>query len=300
MIALIARSHLTPEASTAVDQLLRENPIDPTLNRFCKDRPADLMADSATWADDARNIEKTGEWHYIDIPLAIDTGAVPESDALKWCPPLTDGRPGCIVTAIDYEWGILRDVKQTGAARAKALRYLIHFLGDLSQPLHATDNHDRGGNCTAIRFFPTTNPDSEKPKNLHAIWDYELLARGLSSRELSSNKMTQPEYARKLDESFLSDWNAWGQSKTDITGWVWESHKLAGSVAYGDLKPRIPVEPATAGLADQAGCDTERDKVAALHIAVGAEYAAEALSVIREQLARAGYRLAGLLNQTFK
>src|SRR5277367_3526128 len=50
MIALIARSHLTPEASTAVDQLLRENPIDPTLNRFCKDRPADLMADSATWA----------------------------------------------------------------------------------------------------------------------------------------------------------------------------------------------------------------------------------------------------------
>ena len=84
MIALIARAHLTPEASAAVDQLLRENPIDPTLNRFCKDRPADLMADSATWADDARNIEKTGEWHYIDIPLAIDT----RCGSRKRCPEM--------------------------------------------------------------------------------------------------------------------------------------------------------------------------------------------------------------------
>jgi hypothetical protein len=214
---------------------------------------------------------------------------------LKWCPPLSDGRPGCIVTAIDYEWTILRDTKQTGPARAKALRYVIHLLGDLSQPLHATDNHDRGGNCTAIGFFPTPNPENQKPKNLHAIWDYELLAR-----ELKSTKATQPEYAQKLDESFSRDWIAWGQSKTDIRSWAWESHKLAGSVAYGDLNPRIPVEPATAGLADQAGCDTEREKVAALHISIGNEYADEALPVIREQLARAGYRLAGLLNQTFK
>src|ERR1700685_1118038 len=103
MIALIARAHLTPAASNAGDGLLRENPIDPALSRFCKDRPADLMADSATWADDARNIEKTAEWHYIDIPLAVHTGSVPEADLMKWCAPLSDGRPGCIVTAIDYE-----------------------------------------------------------------------------------------------------------------------------------------------------------------------------------------------------
>ena len=68
MVALIARAHLTPAASISVDQLLRENPIDPALSRFCKDRPSDLMADSATWADDAKTIEKTAEWHFIDIP----------------------------------------------------------------------------------------------------------------------------------------------------------------------------------------------------------------------------------------
>src|SRR5580704_249434 len=118
MIALIARAHLTPAASSAVDQLLRENPIDPALSRFCKDRPNDLMADSATWADDVRNVEKTGDWHFIDIPLAVNTG----SDIMKWCVPV-DGKPGCIVSAIDYEWALLRDRSQPAPVRARALRY---------------------------------------------------------------------------------------------------------------------------------------------------------------------------------
>ena len=78
MIALIARAHLTPAASAAVDQLLSANPIDPALSRFCNDRPADLMADSATWADDERNIDKTtAGWHFIDIPLAVQRRIVP-------------------------------------------------------------------------------------------------------------------------------------------------------------------------------------------------------------------------------
>ncbi|MGA2716206.1 MAG: S1/P1 nuclease [Bryobacteraceae bacterium] len=290
MIALIARAHLTPAALAAVDRLLRGNPVDPSLNRFCKDRPNDSMADSATWADDARNIEKTAEWHFIDIPLAVHTGSVAEQQATKWCPPLSDGRPGCIVTAIDYEWTILRDSSQSAAARAKALRYLIHFLGDIAQPLHASDNHDRGGNCTSLKFFA-----DEKPQNLHGIWDYALIAR-----DLETNKATQSRSARRLDENLSSHWTDWGESKTDILGWAWESHKLAETVTYADLKPQIPTEAATAGLADQEGCNAERDKVAALHISIDDRYAAQAMPVIREQLAKAGYRLAGLLNQTFK
>jgi hypothetical protein len=281
MIALIARAHLTPAASNAVDRLLRENPIDPALNRFCKDRPADLMADSATWADDARNIEKTAEWHYIDIPLAVQTG----SDVMKWCKPAPDGKPGCIVSAIDYEWALLRDKSQPAAVRAKALRYVIHFLGDLAQPLHAVDNHDRGGNCTGIRFF-----SQEKPENLHAIWDYKILAR-----ELEARKATQVQYAKTLDEDFVRS-----ESKTDVLAWAWDSHTLAASVAYADLKPPIPIASPNSGLADDAACTAERAAVAALHISIDDEYVSHALPVIREQLAKAGYRLAGLLNQTFQ
>jgi hypothetical protein len=293
MIALIARAHLTPSASNAVDQLLRENPIGPELSRFCKDSPNDLMADSATWADDARTVEKTADWHFIDIPLGAGADSN-EKDAMRWCKP-AESRPGCIVTALDYEWGLLRDKGQPARVRAKALRYVIHFVGDLSQPLHAADNRDRGGNCTAVRFF-----SEEKPENLHAIWDYKIIAR-----DLDATQATQAQYAKNLDESFARDWPSWGESKLgeskiDILAWTWESHALASAVSYAELKPPIPIAPPTAGLADQAACTAGRASTAALHISIDDEYVGHALPVIREQLAKAGYRLAGLLNQTFK
>lgn len=287
MIALIARAHLTPAASAAVDRLLRENPIDPALNRYCKDRPDDLMADAATWADDARNIENTGEWHYIDIPLAIKTGSIPQKDAMKWCVALPDGRPGCILTAIETEWAILRDAKQSDAARARALRYLIHFAGDIAQPLHDVDNHDQGGNCTTMTSFGES-------RNLHSIWDSQLIAR-----ELEMTKSNQSAYARKLDESFDGRWSEWGESKSDVLAWAWEGHERA-AVAYGDLKPRIPVAREMGPVASRDECDAERVAVGAMHITIGDEYAAQVVPVIREQLAKAGYRLAGLLNATFQ
>src|SRR5215831_15358020 len=122
IVAMIARAHLTPAASAAVDGLLKSNPIDPTLKRFCRDRPADLMADSSTWADDAKNNEKTGNWHYIDIPLTV-SGPGPLG---AWCPPIgesVDGkdRPGCVTDAIPYEWAILRDASRPVSERATAL-----------------------------------------------------------------------------------------------------------------------------------------------------------------------------------
>jgi hypothetical protein len=288
MIALIARAHLTPAVSSAVDRLLRENPIDPALSRYCKDRPDDPMADSATWADDVRNIEKTADWHFIDIPLASQGDPADEKEAMKWCQASSEGKPGCIVSAIEYELAILRDQSQPAPLRARALRYLIHFVGDLSQPLHASDNHDRGGNCTEIRFF--SNEKDAKPENLHSIWDSKLLGRDLEAR-----KATQAQYARTLDRDF-----ALGESKIDVLAWTWDNHRLAAAVTYGDLKPPIPVAPVALGTADDAGCAEQRAAVAALHISIDDEYAGHALPVIREQLAKAGYRLAGLLNQTFE
>ena len=62
-----------------------------------------------------------------------------------------------------------------------------------------------------------------------------------------------------LDKDFASQWHEWGESKTDIMAWAWEGHELAATVAYGDLKPPIPVEPPAAGLADRAACDAERE-----------------------------------------
>lgn len=290
MIALIARAHLSTAASTSVDQLLGGNPIDPSFSRFCRDRPDDPMADVSTWADDVRNIEKTTQWHYVDIPMSVNRGQ-PGIDAPidAWCAPVgpfnpSKERAGCIVTAISWEWGILRSASRPEAERAKALRYMIHLIGDLHQPLHDMDNNDRGGNCTALTFFA-----EGRPANLHAVWDYKLI-----QRELERTHQTQSQFSAHLDRKHAGYWTEWGQSRVDALAWAWEGHAIA-EIAYSFLRPRIPVESPNSS----ADCSLEREKVAALHISVSNEYFGEIEPVIEQQLTKAGYRLAALLNQTF-
>jgi hypothetical protein len=285
MVALIARAHLTPAAAAAVDQLLRDNPIDPSLKRFCQNRPADLMADAATWADDVKNMEKNGPWHYIDIPLTVTD---PTSLA-RWCPPIgppLEGkdRPGCITNAMEFEQSILRDKTRSSSDRATALRYVIHFAGDIHQPLHDSDNNDQGGNCTALHFF-----DEERPANLHAVWDYKVI-----ERELADRHANEAGYAGLLDRKFADRAPEWIRNTSPVD-WAWEGHQLARTAAYGGLKPAIPFETPD----PRAECNAERNKITALHIAIGGQYLGQTVPVIDEQLAKAGYRLATLLNRTW-
>ncbi len=288
VVALIARAHLMPQVSAAVDSLLKAGPIDAALNRFCKDRPADPMADAATWADDIKSTEKTGNWHFVDIPRSITKPTALD----PWCPelgPPVDGknRPGCITRAIAYELGVLKDKSQTAAARAAALRYVIHFLGDIHMPLHDDDNDDQGGNCTVIQFFA-----EDKPANLHAIWDYKMI-----QRKLEGDSTTQPDYAMQLSSRYASKFQTVSAAKpNDPEAWAWETHALAEAVTYGKLSPAIPVESPGSPVA----CQAEKDKVQALHIVVGDAYFSAAMPVINEQLATAGYRLAVLLNDTLR
>jgi hypothetical protein len=284
IVALIARAHLTPAASAAVTKLLTDFPMDPKANHPCKD--LDAMVDAATWADDTRSSEKTGPWHYVDIPLSEKDGR----SLAAWCPPVgpsDDGkdRPGCVTDAIEYEWSILLDTSRSGLSRAVALRYLIHFVGDMHQPLHDSDNDDQGGNCTAIQFFA-----EERPANLHSIWDTKLI-----QHELGAKKETRADYAKDLDQQFADHWPVWGTSVVDPTAWAWEGSKVARTVTYGNLKPAIAVEQPGV----PADCSAEREKVSALHIAIGDAYSDAAMPAIGEQLAKAGYRLADLLNRTF-
>jgi hypothetical protein len=290
IIALIARTHLTPAASAAVDKLLLDNPIDPALSRFCPVHPADLLADSATWADDARSVLKNDGWHYIDIPLAVTQG-----DAMEWCPPIgpaADGKgeTGCILNALAIELDILRDKNSAGPARAEALRYVIHFLSDLTQPLHAEDNHDQGGNCATI-----STTFSDRPTNLHSLWDSGLLAD-----EANRKKLSDEELRSEIDNEFSDEWSTWSTAPVDPQAWAWESHKLALSATYGNLKPQLPLAPRNAGAANKAACDAEKASTAAMHIAIGQEYRDTALPVIHEQMAKAAYRIAGILNRIFQ
>ncbi len=279
IVALIASRHLQPEVRAAVYQLLKEHPADP---RFCQPMPDDLMARASTWADDSKRAEGTGTWHYVDVPRGVE-----HPDLMKYCAPVgqaNDGkeRPGCVLTGLQYEFDILKDRNRPAGERAKALWYVIHFVGDLHQPLHTTTNDDQGGNCTSVTLFG--NP---KPANLHAVWDYGIIAH-----YLEQNHETAPQMAAQLDRRYQSKGQKWLHDRLDFAAWIREGHQVADKIAYGKLRPNPPVAPAENG----PGCAAEREKSAALKIDIDQKYAATAMPVIDQQLAKAGYRLANLLN----
>ncbi len=285
MVALIAAQHLTAEARAAVDQLLKDNPIDPALARFCQPVATDLMADASTWADDSKRGEKTGTWHYLDIPRGVE-----HAELTKYCAPIGDSvdgkdRPGCLLTGLQYEFEILKDRSRSAADRATALRYVIHFIGDLHQPLHTTTNDDQGGNCTSVTLF-----EDPKRGNLHGAWDY-----GIIGHYLKLHNQTPTQLATQLDQRFQAPGQAWLHDPIDFGKWIWEGHRIAEKITYDKLRPKLPVVPAE----NAPGCQVERDKTTALNIDIGEKYSDSAMPVIERQLAKAGYRLADVLNAAF-
>ena len=279
-VALIAEKRLTEKAAKEAKALLSSNRIDPNLVRFCTGERDDVFADSSTWADDVRRDSKTGKWHFIDIPRQASSG-----DASRYCEPVGEAtekgdRDGCVLTAIEYNRKILKDASAPAAKRAEALRYVIHFVGDLHQPLHATDNHDQGGNCAPMALL-----DSVTISNLHSVWD-----SGIISERLRKARQGPERYAELLDAKYAGKRAEWTRS-TDPNDWVWGIHALGVEKAYGLLHPSIPVEQTS-----RTNCNAETEKVWRLQIHIGSDYVDAVEPVIDEQLAKAGYRLAAVLN----
>jgi hypothetical protein len=143
IIAIIAQSQLTPVARKEVDRLLALE-------------PGATIESVSTWADEHRN-PATAAWHYVNLPRGNCM-----YEAQRDCP---DGR--CVVEAIQKQ----TDVLQSSASDDKkllALKYLVHFVGDVHQPLHAGYTDDRGGNTYQLQVFM-------RGSNLHAFWDTGLI-----------------------------------------------------------------------------------------------------------------------------
>jgi hypothetical protein len=283
VVALIAERHLNPDTLAAVDKLLKDNPTD--IPRFCKDTQLDPLALASTWADDAKTTENTAFWHYMDIPRGLKKG-----DPEAWCDPIGPSnnggqRPGCVLSALRYAVNVLHSKDEGPSEKATALRYLIHLVGDLHQPLHTTSNNDRGGNCTPVQFF-----DEPKISNLHSIWDGMII-----NRDMAARKETIPQFAADLDQRYLTGRAAWIKNVPQFDKWAWESHVIADKVVYPDLTPDPPVEK----LDPKADCKTVADGFDALHIHAAGDYQKAVEPVVEEQLAKAGYRLAAILNLLF-
>ncbi|MGH9567268.1 MAG: S1/P1 nuclease, partial [Candidatus Angelobacter sp.] len=170
IIALIAERQLGPNAQQQVQALLGENALyAPDLSRFCvhTSLSAGLMPFYSTWADDFREQdEETAVWHFWNVPIQAATPPA----ASQFC------NHGCVVQAIQKQVTLLKS-NVSDTAKARALAFIIHLVGDLHQPLHVSTNNDRGGNCVPVTFFDKMPQPAARGSfipNLHEIWDHDL------------------------------------------------------------------------------------------------------------------------------
>jgi hypothetical protein len=277
-VALIAERHLTPEARQYLDALLKENPIDAQLKRTCGVFADSLLADGANWPDDIRGFRHNGPWHYIDIPRH----AVHQS-ADAYC-----GGAGCVTRAIAEQLAILKNPHADALERAEAVRYIVHLIGDLHMPLHASDNNDSGGSCVPVSFLgdePHRYNQSYTP-NLHSIWDTSILERAMNGAD--SHRISS-----QLDTEFQTKFASWQQAGIDVERWAWESHDLAESFAYGKLHPKDPAEkPEPAH-----SCSGVGERLLQRHFRVDKKYQQATAPVVEQRVAQAGIRLAMVLNE---
>ena len=303
IIALIAEKHLSPRALAMVQQLLKDNPIDPALSRYCQQPDLDAMAYSSTWADDYRAAHReTGPWHQIDIPI----GETKEANMAEYCPPAE----GCVTQALKDQIAILRSPDTDPKKRADALRFVIHFVGDMHAPLHTANNNDLGGNCIPVTFFgeapKLTNPQYQTyAPNLHGMWDYGIYQRQFSDKSMPPSSVeyksgykdrTVQQSAAELDREFASQEAGWMRGPIDEDAWTWESFEIAKAIVYGKLPVAVPVEK-PAGNHSCVEDDHISTRMLKLDEKLDQPYQDAALPVFEQQVAKAGARLALILNQ---
>lgn len=292
IVAYIAEAHLNLRARAAALKILTASPIDPKLSRYCQPRSADPFADASTWADDIRSVRpETAPWHFIDIPRAARRG-----NLAKYCPPAS----GCVVTALETQLRILKNPRSSAAARADALRFIIHFVGDIHQPLHDATNNDQGGNCVPVEFFGKVPKETGVAResfdpNLHWVWDVGIIGQLPIPAFGPGNREPSFLFARDFDARFRPQISIWESQPIDFSAWAWEAHALADSIAYGKLPRGIPIE-APRAIQSCADDNNVGLRMLGLHENLNQAYESAATPVAQQQLAKAGARLAALLN----
>jgi hypothetical protein len=189
MVGALAAPELVPAARAEVARLL-QGEADPTL------------AGVANWADDLRDHppaddpgigKRTSRWHYVNLA----------EDDCAYAPPKHCPTGDCVIEAIRRQRDVLADRSRPDAERLQALKFLVHFVGDAHQPLHAGYARDRGGNTFQLQV-------DGNGTNLHALWDSGLFT-GLDDGPLlkAVQKLPQPKDA-------IDDPQAWAQASCRI------------------------------------------------------------------------------------
>jgi len=187
----IAEEHLSDTARSAIEDILGQ----------------ETLAEASTWPDEMRSSpehfwqEVAGPFHYVTVPPGktyADVGAPPEGDA---------------VTALERFAATLRDPDASLEEQQLALRFTVHIIGDLHQPLHVGNGEDRGGNDVRVQWF-------DEPTNLHRVWDTHMI----EGERLSFTEWTR-WLSAKITGSQARDW-----SDPDPMTWIGESAAIRETI----------------------------------------------------------------------
>ena len=197
VVAEIAENHLTNRAKRKLKKLIGKQ----------------KLAYWANWPDNVRNSSEwknTSTWHYVNIP--------PQETKEQFIEQLKNNNKPNIYTAIQNVKGIIVDKNTPNADREIYLRFLVHFLGDMMQPMHTGREEDLGGNLIKIQFF-------KKDTNLHSLWDSGLI---------DNTKYSYTEFARVLDVKSKEEIQK--IQSGSLEDWLYESHQAANQL-YASVKP---------------------------------------------------------------
>lgn len=191
-VGKIAEKHLSKKTKKQIDKLLK----------------GESLAFVSTFGDEIKSDERYGRfysWHFVNFPFDTkyeDSNKNPKGD---------------IVMGINYCIDVLKDRNSNEDDKIFYLKFLVHLMGDLHQPLHVGRAEDKGGNDIQVKWH-------NKSTNLHRVWDSDMIGSwNMSYLELALN-------AKKLSKLQIES-----IKKGNVLDWTYESQKLAKQV-YNSAK----------------------------------------------------------------
>lgn len=238
-VAYIAEDRLSPTVLKRVNDILGHD---------------DDLASVANWADAIRTFqEETKPWHFIDLPIRQ---VVTADQVTTFC-----SNNDCVIAQIQINKGVLTNPTSSAKEKLRALKFIVHFVGDLHQPLHTSDDSDQGGNEKEIRFL-------KRKMKLHGLWDALVEKKATEeSRDLATTL-----------ENGITSAKAKVWMEGDETSWALEGYQIAKGTIYKNY---------AAGPQDLTQTNLTNT------------YYIQMRPIVDEQLRKAGVRLAKILEEIF-
>lgn len=190
-IAQIAENHLNEKAKNGVQILLGNQ----------------SMSDVASWADEVRNnpeYKNTASWHFLNLPLGLTYN--------QFVVAVSGQDKENVYSALNKCRAELIDKTSTAEQKTVALKFIIHLVGDLHQPMHISRAEDKGGNTIQVTY-------DGKGTNLHSLWDSKLLEH---------QNMTYQELAKSYDTATDEEIKQW--QSDNILKWIFESYQISSQL----------------------------------------------------------------------